>query len=426
MSDANGFEAILAAISEGRLLALEQALIRIPSSHFQEHEIADYLAGYLSELGLEVEMMEVEHPYDGAKPNTRQPIGRLKGTGGGPSLMLNGHMDPGVEMPGWSVDPHGAKFEDGWIWGMGAHDDKGGITAMVSAVEAIIASGTRLKGDLVVCPVVAHKLGGAGTRALLAHGVRTDYCINMEHSAMTIASVMVGMIRGKIKTTAPDLFFRYSDEAKAAYFNPIEQQNLIMQRMGPSLDAPPPEGWLTYEPHPDLPSFPKLMYDAIFKEHYYYPSLTPLTTRECEMYFQIRTVPGMTLETVKADLMRLLDGIKEDHPKSFHYELTIPVFESDGWFQDPCALPRDHLLVEALTEGHRIATGAEPEIGGVLRIGNVGDGNITHAAGIPSVQYGPGDIRLYEEWPAPDERVALADLIAAAKAIAVAVWRICG
>ncbi len=425
MSDANGFEAILAAISEGRLLALEQALIRIPSSHFQEHEIADYLAGYLSELGLEVEMMEVEHPYDGAKPNTRQPIGRLKGTGGGPSLMLNGHMDPGVEMPGWSVDPYGAKFEDGWIWGMGAHDDKGGITAMISAVEAIIASGTKIKGDVVVCPVVAHKMGGVGTRALLAHGVRTDYCINMEHSAMTVANVVVGIVRGRIRTIAPDLFFRYSDEAKAAYINPIEQQLLVTQRMGPSLDAPPPGGWLNYRPHPDLPGFPKIMYDVIHKEHYFYPAATSLTTRECDMCFQIRTVPGMTAEGIRDDLGRLLDGIKRDFP-AFNYELTLPYEKNDTWYQQPTELPRDHILVEALAEGHRIATGAEPEMGGGLRIGNVGDGNITHAAGIPTVQYGPGDIRMYKEWPAPDERVALEDLVAAAKAVAYATWRICG
>ncbi|MBI4183377.1 MAG: M20/M25/M40 family metallo-hydrolase [Proteobacteria bacterium] len=426
MAQSDSYRKILDALDTDRLLALEQALIRIPSSHFQEHRIADHLGDYMRGLGLEVEMMNVAHPYDPSKPNTRQPIGVLKGTGGGPSLMLNGHMDPGVEMPGWSVDPYGAKFEDGWVWGMGAHDDKGGIAAMVSAVEAIVRSGTRLKGDVLVCPVVAHKLGGAGTRALLARGVRADYCINMEHSAMTIASVMVGMIRGRIKTTAPDLFFRYSDEAKAAYWNPIEQQNEIVRRMGPSLDAPPPDGWLRYRPHPSLPGFPKIMYDAIYKEHYYYPSLTRLTTRECELYFQIRTVPGMTLESVREDLIRLLEGIRKDRPKSFAYELTLPVFEKDGWFQQPCELPREHELVRALAEGHRIATGSEPEIGGGLRIGNVGDGNIAFAAGIPSVQYGPGDIRIYAEWPAPDERVELKDLVAAATAVAYATWRLCG
>ncbi len=424
MADKSEYQAILNKVDAERILALEQALIRIPSPHFQEHRIADYLAGHMRELGLDVEMMEVEHPYDAETAKTRQPIGRLRGLGGGPSLMLNAHMDPGVEMSGWSVDPHGAKFENGWIWGMGAHDDKGGIVAAVCAVEAIIESGVRLRGDVLVCPVVAHKLGGAGTRALLGHGVRADYCINLEHSANTIANVAVGMIRGKIKTRSPDLFFRYGPEAKAAYINPIEQQCEIIRRMGTSLDPVAPGRWLSFEPHPDLPGFPKIMFDAIFKEHYYYPSVTALTTRECEMFFQIRTVPGMTLDSVRGDLMQLLEACKTDHP-AFDYELTLPVFENDGWLQDPVEVPREHPLVRALAEGHRLASGREPELGGALRIGNVGDGNILDAAGIPSIQYGPGDIRIYDEWPTADERVQLAELVTATKAIAVATVLLC-
>ena len=97
---------MLAAVDERRLLELERKSIQIPSSTFQEGEIADFYANYLSEIGLDVEMMEVIHPARSSL-KSRQPIGRLKGTGGGPTLMLNGHMDPGCEMPGWSVDPYG-------------------------------------------------------------------------------------------------------------------------------------------------------------------------------------------------------------------------------------------------------------------------------------------------------------------------------
>ena len=417
-------EQLLALIDSDRILALEQSLIRIPSSHFQEQVIADYLADYMSELGLDVEMMTVPHPYDSSIPNSRQPIGRLTGKGGGRCLKLNAHMDPGVEMTGWSVDPYAGLYEDGWIWGRGAHDDKGGIAVALGAVEAVIRSGIELTGDVLVCPVVAHKLGGAGTRALLAHGVTADLCINLEHSANTIASVAVGMIRGKIKTTSGDLFFRYSDEAKSNYFNPIEQQALIMQNMGPSLDAIEPGGWLSFQPHVDLPGFPKIMFDAIVKDHYYYASRSDLTTRECELYFQIRTVPGMTLESARADVGRLLDGIREQYP-AFHSELTMPVFDTDGWLQDPVDLRPDDPLVKALAYGHTLAAGTEPDIGGVLRIGNVGDGNILHAAGIPSIQYGPGDIRLYDEWPSPDERVLLEDLVTAAGAVSIAITELC-
>jgi acetylornithine deacetylase len=134
----------ISAVNERRVLELEQRSIRIASSTFEEGEIADLYANTMTDIGLDVEMMEVTHPQQPAK-RSRQPIGRLRGSRGGPTLMLNGHMDPGAEMSGWTVDPLGARFEDGWIWGMGAHDDKGGCVAAISAVEAIVRSGTRLR-----------------------------------------------------------------------------------------------------------------------------------------------------------------------------------------------------------------------------------------------------------------------------------------
>src|ERR1700731_1210991 len=210
-------------VDAARVLEIEQELLRIPSSAFQEHRIADRLAERMNDIGLDVTIVDAVNPRDTPRVS-RQPMGILRGTGEGPSLMLNGHMDPGVEMPGWSVDPYGAKFEDGWVWGMGAHDDKGGIAAAFCGVEAIIRSGTRLKGDVLLCPVIAHKYGGAGTRALMAKGLSTDLAINMEHSANTIANVCVGIVMVRIKTKSPELFFRYSPEARAQYMNPIEQQ----------------------------------------------------------------------------------------------------------------------------------------------------------------------------------------------------------
>src|SRR6266446_1381329 len=355
MSSDGDWPRIVERITDRQVLALEQAAIRIPSTTFEEGPLADHLANYMAEAGLDVEMMEVTHP---AKPGqtTRQPIGRLRGAGGGPSLMLNGHMDPGVEMSGWTVDPYGAKFEDGWVWGMGAHDDKGGVVAALCAVEAIVKAGVRLRGDVLVTPVVAHKLGGAGTRALVERGVRADLVINMEHSALTIANVCVGIVMARIRTRSPELFFRSSPEAKAAYMNPIEQQCRIIERIGPSLDPVPPGGWLTFTTHPDLPGFPTHTFDTMHKEHYYQKNYTGMSSRECGLLFQIRTVPGQTVAGVRDDVIRLLDGIKKEH-SAFDYELTVPAAGTEeGWCQDPMEVPRTHPLVTALAEGQRRAS----------------------------------------------------------------------
>jgi acetylornithine deacetylase/succinyl-diaminopimelate desuccinylase-like protein len=412
-------------VDPARVLEIEQALLRIPSSAFEEQAIADHLAERMTDIGLDVMMMEVQHQSNSAS-KSRQPVGILRGTGGGSSLMLNGHMDPGVEMPGWSVDPYGAKFEDGWVWGMGAHDDKGGLTAAFCALEAVIKSGTRLKGDVLLCPVVAHKLGGAGTRALLKSGVRADLCINMEHSNNTIANVCVGILMVRIRVEAPELFFRYSAEAKAQYWNPIEQLCEVIRRIGPSLDPIPEGGWMSFTSHPELPGFPTHTFDTFHKEHYYQKNLSGLHSKQAELLLQFRTVPGQTKQSVTADLTRLLEGIKREHP-AFNYSFELPAKGTEnGWCQEPMACSSDHALVTTLAEGQMLASGAPAVIGGWGRLGNVGDGNIIAALGIPTVQYGPGDIRIYKEWPTADERVLLSDLVAAAQAVAHATVKLSG
>jgi acetylornithine deacetylase len=419
-------KAAVAAVDPRRILDLEQRSIRIPSSTFCEGEIADLYANAMADIGLDVEMMEVVHPHDPVR-KSRQPIGRLAGAGGGPTLLLNGHMDPGAEMSGWTVDPLGAKFEDGWIWGIGAHDDKGGCVAAIGAVEAIVRAGTRLRGDVIVTPVVAHKLGGAGTRALLDHGVTADLCINMEHSNNTVANVCVGVVMVRLVCTAPELFFRYSAEARAAYMNPIEQQAEIMRRIGPSLTPIRPGGWMTFAPHVELPGFPTHTFDVMHKEHYYFRNYTGRSSRECELVLQFRTVPGQSVASIESDLVRLLAAIKREHP-ALNCTLEIPARGTEtGWNQAPMACPPDHALVRALAAGQTLASGEAAQIGAYGRLGNVGDGNIIQERlGIPTVQYGPGDIRIYREWPTPDERVRLSDLVTAAKAVAHATVSLCG
>ena len=99
----------------------------------------------MADIGLEVEMMEVLHPLDPAK-KSRQPIGRLARQRRGPNASAQrSHGSGRRDDAGGPSIPYGAKFEDGWIWGMGAHDDKGGCVAAICALEAIVRSGIRLR-----------------------------------------------------------------------------------------------------------------------------------------------------------------------------------------------------------------------------------------------------------------------------------------
>jgi acetylornithine deacetylase/succinyl-diaminopimelate desuccinylase-like protein len=183
---------------------------------------------------------------------------------------------------------------------------------------------------------------------------------------------------------------------------------------------------MTFTPHPELPGFPTHTFDTFHKEHYYQKNLSGLHSRQAELLLQFRTVPGQTLQTVTADLARLLEDIKREHP-AFNYSFELPAKGTEnGWCQEPMACRSDHALVTALAEGQTRASGSAASVGGWGRLGNVGDGNIVASLGIPTVQYGPGDIRIYHEWPTADERVLLSDLVTAARAVAYATVKLCG
>ena len=125
-------------------------------------------------------------PFDRLKSYKDRPdvIGRIKGTGGGRSLILNGHIDtvPIGDASKWKHDPFGAEIEDGKMYGRGSVDMKGGIATMLFAVEALQKLGIKLKGDLMMQSVVNEEHAGGGTLGAVAAGLTADAAIVTEPS----------------------------------------------------------------------------------------------------------------------------------------------------------------------------------------------------------------------------------------------------
>jgi acetylornithine deacetylase len=133
MTDANR-QKIIAKVDASRDQAIKflQDMVAIPSVTGDEAAIQKHMSGYLSKVGLEVDMWETDweelkkHP--GYRPVDRGYKGRpnivatLKGTGGGRSILLNGHTDviPVGNGEGWSDNPWSAKIENGRIYGRGS------------------------------------------------------------------------------------------------------------------------------------------------------------------------------------------------------------------------------------------------------------------------------------------------------------------
>src|SRR5512145_807563 len=152
-----------------------QQMIAIPSVTGDEARIQKFLAEHLAKIGLDVDVWETDwnelkkHP--GYRPVDRGYEGRpnivatLKGSGGGRSLLLNGHTDviPVGGGEGWSDDPWSATIKDGRVYGRGSADMKSGVASHIMAVESLLSAGLKPKGDVHINIVVDEEVSGHGT-----------------------------------------------------------------------------------------------------------------------------------------------------------------------------------------------------------------------------------------------------------------------
>jgi acetylornithine deacetylase len=163
----------------------------------QEGPAQQWLADYLTKIGCSVDMFEPDNgkmsQYPGYNKdhdykNRPNVVAVYKGTGGGKSLILNGHMDtmPSGDLNKWKTYPWKAQTIDGKLYGLGTDDMKGGLSALVLALELVLNMGFKPKGDIIVESVVDEEGGGNGTLACVDRGYKADAAIIAEGSNLEI------------------------------------------------------------------------------------------------------------------------------------------------------------------------------------------------------------------------------------------------
>jgi acetylornithine deacetylase len=122
-----------------------------------------------------------------------------KGAKGGRSFLLNGHYDvvPPGELDAWNHDPFQADRDQNRVYGRGASDMKGGIAAMLSALELIDEMGVELEGDLLFESVPDEEGSTMGTLACCQKGYRADAALIPEPTDMNIQLALRGGVSGK-------------------------------------------------------------------------------------------------------------------------------------------------------------------------------------------------------------------------------------
>ena len=404
---------VIEQVDEKAIVDLAGELIKIPSFKLEETPVATFLADFFGSRGYKVDLQDVE-------PGRFQTIATLEGTGGGPSLMLNGHTDINSLTRRWRRDPWVPVVEGDRLYGHGVQNMKGGLASIIMAAEAVRQSGVRLKGDLVVACVVGETQGGEGTHFLMESGFRTDMAVVAEPFGVgNLITVHSGIVHMAIHTYGMTGHIRQPQGT----VNAVEKMTRVIDALG--------RVEFTYQPRADMPDLPKLNVgsvigglgeDYILVEPPYIPDL-------CTIIVDVHFVPGQTVVGIVADIRRVLDPLQAGDPE-LSYEIEIPPPESfkgrRRLVMDPLDVPRDAEIVQAVARCHREVTGEPPKaIGAVLPFSYTAN-DTCHLwnAGIPCLLYGPAVVRGGDG--EDDSCVIISEMVQCAKVLALTALDVCG
>jgi acetylornithine deacetylase len=396
-----------------------QQMIAIPSVTGDEAAIQKFLAKYMTGIGLEVDMWETDwetlkkHP--GYRPVDRGYEGRpnivatMKGTGGGRSLLLNGHTDviPVNDGVGWSDDPWSARIKDGRVYGRGSCDMKSGVASHILAVQYLKEAGLRTKGDVYINVVVDEEVSGHGTLDTVIRGYHADAGISGETSDLMVQPACIGRIWFEIEINGKPVGIQRRYEGISG----IDLGNKIARAVA-ELEATR-VATVSHPLYPNaLDSLPCMIGSFSAGN---YPSAFPAS---CLLKGSIGTVPGEDHEGVKRSLVEQIaraaaqDPWMKEHP---------PVVRFVGYDAQASEIPRAHPIVQTVCRSYKEITGQDPQISG--RQGAADTRFLNQYANTPTVIFGPGSTAVMHS---NDEYVSIADYITSIKVMALSIYDWCG
>jgi acetylornithine deacetylase len=419
MTDADR-QKILEKVDASREQAIEflQKMVAIPSVTGDEAAIQKFVSDYLAGIGLDVDIWETDweelkkHP--GYRPVSRGYEGRpnivatLKGSGGGRSLLLNGHTDviPVGNGEGWSDDPWSACIKDGRIYGRGSCDMKSGVASHILAVQYLKELGLTPKGDVMINVVIDEEVSGHGTLDTVIRGYKADAGISGETSDLHVQPACIGRIWFEIEVQGKPAGIqqRYLGVSGIALGHKIVQavQELEDERVAN----------VTHPLYPSaIDSLPCII--GSFQAGNY-PSAFPATAL---LKGSIGTVPGEDHEGVKQSLVRKIaeaaakDPWMKDHPPKVRFV---------GYDAEASEIPREHGIVDVVSRAYTEVSGKRPIVSG--RQGAADTRFLNSYGGTPTVIFGPGSTAIMHS---DDEFVSIDDYIVAIKTMALSIYDWC-
>jgi diaminopropionate ammonia-lyase family len=364
-------------VSVEDVVGLTQILTQINSSNptlsvsdgVGESEIAGYLSAWFAHRDIEFYRVE---PVAG-RPSI---VGILRGTGGGKSLMFNGHIDT-VSLSSYEADPLsgalGTKDGKEVVFGRGSLDMKGGVAAALAALASIKAGGQLPHGDIIVAAVSDEEDASQGTQDILAAGWRAEGAVVAEPTMKTIAIAHKGFVWVEVDI----LGVAAHGSDPSAGVDAILHAGWFLRAL---------DQYQARLPVDDLLGQASMHCGLIRggEEPSSYPG-------KCTVTVEFRTVPVQTEQTILIDISAMLRDITKENPLFRFAEPRITMSRPTQ------KLATDHPLVEKAVECGAAIFGSKPV---VQSVPFWCDAALLGQAGIPSIVFGPAGAGLHskEEW----------------------------
>jgi acetylornithine deacetylase len=369
-------EKVLSKVNKERVIDLLQEMIRIPSYTGEELKTAEFLAGWLERHGFEVDLQECTPTKHHKK--SANVIAILRGTGGGLSLMLNGHMDTDPVCGEWKYDPWDPVIFDGnKMNGIGTTNMKGSDAAMIEAVLAIKDAEIKLKGDIIIALVCEELQGGWGIEKVLQK-YTADVGINTEPTFLTVGfNPAPGISRAQIQVYGKTAHIHEPEKA----INATVKLAKVVTALD-HLDFPYTKS-VAPPLHPGYPVMAISTCRSGIGEDFYEGRPATIGDRAI-VKMDIRYDNNQTEEMVYKDIQNVLDRLAAEDPQLKTKFEPIPTYIT----RPPYELPMDSYIVQVLGRSHRYVLGEELKRGPCLG-GHDGAFMWTYAK-IPTVVYGLG------------------------------------
>ena len=402
------------------LVALTQDLVRIPTLNPPGREyraICDYLDRRLSRAGFATRLIRAEDaPGDSDRYPRWNIIARREGARPGQCVHFNSHIDVVETGHGWSVDPFGGEVKDGRVYGRGAFDMKGGLAASIVAAEAFIALCPDYAGAIEISGTADEESGGFGGVAYLAEQGwfspdRVDHVIipeplNKDRICLGHRGVWWAELETKGEIAHGSMPF-LGDCA-------VRHMGAVLEEMERTLYP------LLAGKHTEMPVVPEgakqstLNINSIHggepeQDPDYTGLPAPCVADRCRIVIDRRFLIEEDLAEVKAEVARMLEGIKAARPQ-FEYEVR-------DLFEVIPSMTEENAPVVTTVQA-AIETVLHRQADFVVSPGTYDQKHIDRIGRLKNcIAYGPGILDLAHK---PDEYVGIEDMVQSAQVMALA------